>query len=287
MKEIIKYIRTERRISQQQFASELGVAFATVNRWEQGKTIPNELIQKSLYEYCKNYNIDLLNYIIDKYNGCLKKHSLNNQNYILFHGSKSGIINEILPISRRQCDFGKGFYMGTELLQPLKLICNYDNPKLYIVELDITNLNILHVPTNIEWALIVAYNRGKLEIINKKKLYDKYKHMFDLYDVIIGNIADDRIFFALDNFFEGSITDKGLIECLNTLQLGKQIVAITEKACRQIIVKDEIVLTKIELLCLQDIGENNRKKGIENANMICKKYRRDGKYFDEIIGGEE
>ena len=51
MKEIIKYIRIERGISQQQFADELGVAFATVNRWEQGKTKPNELVQKTLYEY--------------------------------------------------------------------------------------------------------------------------------------------------------------------------------------------------------------------------------------------
>lgn len=45
----------------------------------------------------------------------------------LYHGSKSGIKGEIAPLSREKCDFGKGFYMGTEETQPLTLICNYDN----------------------------------------------------------------------------------------------------------------------------------------------------------------
>ena len=49
MKDLVKYIRMSRRLSQQKFADELGVAFATVNRWEQGITVPNDLIQKSLF----------------------------------------------------------------------------------------------------------------------------------------------------------------------------------------------------------------------------------------------
>ena len=41
----------------------------------------------------------------------------------LFHGSKNGLNDKIQPISRSLCDFGKGFYMGTEQEQPLTLIC--------------------------------------------------------------------------------------------------------------------------------------------------------------------
>ena len=285
MKNIIKYIRSQRSISQQQFSEEIGVAFATVNRWEQGKTIPNDLIQKTIYQYCKSYNIDLLSYIIYKLNNQLLSFS-NGNNKVLYHGSKSGIVNEISPISRKQCDFGKGFYMGTEVLQPLTLICTYDNPSLYIVEIDLSDLKVLEIPPTIEWALTVAYHRGKLEIIKEEKLYNKYSQMFNNYDVIIGNIADDRMFYVLDNFFDGNITDKGLVECLSTLQLGQQVVAITKKACDKVIIKQEIKLTKLELLCLQDISEANRKKGIANANEICKKYRREGKFFDEILGDE-
>ncbi len=32
----------------------------------------------------------------------------------LYHGSKDGIRGTIAPISRDRCDFGKGFYMGTD-----------------------------------------------------------------------------------------------------------------------------------------------------------------------------
>ncbi|MCI8597874.1 MAG: DUF3990 domain-containing protein [Lachnospiraceae bacterium] len=32
----------------------------------------------------------------------------------LYHGSKSGIRGAISPISRERCDFGRGFYMGTD-----------------------------------------------------------------------------------------------------------------------------------------------------------------------------
>lgn len=34
---------------------------------------------------------------------------------------------------------------------------------------------------------------------------------------------------------------------------------------------------------LKEASEKNRQKGIEFANQICKDYRREGRYFDEII----
>ena len=60
----------------------------------------------------------------------------------LFHGSKNGIQGKIKPVSRELCDFGKGFYMGTEQEQPKTLICNYVNAAMYELELDTANLNI-------------------------------------------------------------------------------------------------------------------------------------------------
>lgn len=43
----------------------------------------------------------------------------------LYHGSKDRIRRAIAPVSRERCDFGKGFYMGTDRAQPLTLICNF------------------------------------------------------------------------------------------------------------------------------------------------------------------
>ena len=44
-------------------------------------------------------------------------------------------------------------------------------------------------------------------------------------------IANDRMFFVIDNFFIGNITDAALINSLSALELGKQYVAVTQKGC--------------------------------------------------------
>lgn len=53
----IKQIRQSAFLSQEAFAKELGVSFATVNRWEVGKTKPNYKTMKLLDEYCKRSQI--------------------------------------------------------------------------------------------------------------------------------------------------------------------------------------------------------------------------------------
>ena len=59
-----------------------------------------------------------------------------NEIITLYHGSKSGIRGAIAPISRKHCDFGKGFYMGTNRTQPLTLICNYPKAKIYTLSVE-------------------------------------------------------------------------------------------------------------------------------------------------------
>ena len=80
---------------------------------------------------------------------------------LLYHGSKSGLRGKIKPASRESCDFGKGFYMGTEKIQPQTLICNYENSVMYELVLDTSNLNVKEIPLEIDWALFVAFNRGE------------------------------------------------------------------------------------------------------------------------------
>ncbi|MDO4563862.1 MAG: helix-turn-helix transcriptional regulator [Clostridia bacterium] len=54
---IIK-LRSELRISQKELADELGVSCATVNRWENGRTVPNKMTMFVIREYCKRHGID-------------------------------------------------------------------------------------------------------------------------------------------------------------------------------------------------------------------------------------
>ena len=73
------------------------------------------------------------------------------------------------------------------------------------------------------------------------------------------------------------------IKSLSALQLGNQYVAVTQKACDTIHIEKEVPLLWMERQILKEASEKNRQKGIEFANQICKDYRREGRYFDEII----
>ena len=54
----IKSIRQQCFLSQEAFAKELGVSFATVNRWESGKTKPTYKTMKLIDDFCKNNRIE-------------------------------------------------------------------------------------------------------------------------------------------------------------------------------------------------------------------------------------
>lgn len=55
----LKYVRQKLNISQENLAKELGVSFATVNRWESGKFMPNYKALKAFEDFCKKNAIDL------------------------------------------------------------------------------------------------------------------------------------------------------------------------------------------------------------------------------------
>ena len=283
MKELIKKIRTSLNMSQTELAELLNISFATVNRWENGRAVPNKLAQSTLYELCKTNNVPLYDMVIEKIKSKADDIKIDENIVLLYHGSKSGIKGNIEPKSRSKCDFGKGFYMGTEPSQALTLICDYDKSKFYIVSVAVDELEILDVPVNLEWAMIVAYHRGRMEKIKGTELYNKYHDIANNKDMIVGSIADDRMFYVIDNFFLGNITDAALVNSLSALELGKQYVAITQKACDSVKIECEVELSYLERQFLKDVAEENREKGTSLANDICKNYRREGLFFDELL----
>lgn len=283
VQDLIKKIRSYMNMNQTEFAEQLNVTFATVNRWENGRALPNKLAQNRIYELCKEYDVPVYDMVLEKIEDASRSITLEQGRVLLYHGSKSGIEGDILLRSRKQCDFGAGFYMGTEPRQVLTLICDYESARFYIVSISVEDLDILDVPANLEWAMIVAYHRGRMEKIKGTPFYGKYQEMTQNKDLVIGSIANDRMFFVIDNFFVGNITDAALINSLSALELGKQYVAITQKGCDAVRIEKEVSISYLEKLCLKEKSEENRAKGSSLANDICKNYRREGLFFDEIL----
>ena len=56
-KDKVKYVRERLLLSQVDFAKELGVAFTTINWWENGARRPNYIMQRKFAEFCEGNQI--------------------------------------------------------------------------------------------------------------------------------------------------------------------------------------------------------------------------------------
>jgi hypothetical protein len=176
--------------------------------------------------------------------------------------------------------------MGTHPDQPLTLICDEAKPKFYNLAVDLNGLKVLNIEIGIDWAMLIAFYRGYMQGIEGTAIYNKYAHFADGYDMVVGYIANDRMYRVMTRFFDGEITDVALLHCLSVLELGKQYVAKTVKACKQITVLSEIELSKLEWKLIDERSIQRRQEAVERTNDILVQYRREGKFFDEILRGE-
>ena len=51
-------LRSERRLSQTQFAKELGVSYTSVNRWENGRSFPTKMMRLVICRYCEKHHLE-------------------------------------------------------------------------------------------------------------------------------------------------------------------------------------------------------------------------------------
>jgi DNA-binding transcriptional regulator YiaG len=57
--EQVKQLRKTLNLSQMELAERLSVSFSTVNRWENGHSVPSKLAIKSFQQFCDNAGIDV------------------------------------------------------------------------------------------------------------------------------------------------------------------------------------------------------------------------------------
>lgn len=56
---LIKCVRKELGLSQEQLARELNISFSTVNRWENRKTNPSQMAKEIFFKFCDTNNVDI------------------------------------------------------------------------------------------------------------------------------------------------------------------------------------------------------------------------------------
>ena len=204
----------------------------------------------------------------------------------LYHGSKAGIVGAIAPTSRSCCDFGRGFYMGSEPTQPMTLICRMEKPKFYTCEFDLSGLRVYRFEPTVEWAMFVAWNRGLMPEEFRTYYEKKFRPIADNHDVIVGKIANDRMVMVLDWFFGQFISDIGMLEALQALNLGDQYVCVTQTACDRVKIVDEKTLSPVECEHQLMRAKRQRELAFKAVDRIRLLHRKDGEGFFEIMERE-
>lgn len=184
----------------------------------------------------------------------------------LYHGSKTGIDGMIMPSSRQKCDFGSGFYMGTDPMQAKAIVSERRNPVFYELNLKLSQIpeEQILVLDGKEWMYHVLYNRGRLEELSGTKFYADIAQAEEGKDIVLGPIADDRMNPVIWAFTKGHVTDTVVMESMKCVNYGLQYVAKTQYTC-----------SCIEVIKAEHLTDKDREE--------CNKYRREQRYISDTV----
>ena len=147
---------------------------------------------------------------------------------LLYHGSNLAILKPRLIEQTRGLDFGSGFYLTTNELQAARfsdIVVNRRKngvPAVSVYEFDMRaaekELSILKFEgANSDWLKFITNNRLKT-------------YQGDIYDIVIGAVANDTVMPTIQAFLGGFINDEAALITLKTSKLVDQVCLKTEKA---------------------------------------------------------
>jgi len=268
------------KISQDKFASDIGISRITLNNWLSGKYNVSRRNINLIYEYAFKKGLQL-NKIKEQF---YFEDYIGKNDVLLFHGAKNTIEGNIdLEHNKGINDFGNGFYCGESLEQSAMFVASYEESTLYIIKFHAQGLKkyVFHVDR--DWMLSVAYFRGRLKEYEDTPVIQNIIHKLDNVHYIIAPIADNRMFEIIDQFIDGEITDEQCRHCLSATNLGNQYVFLSQEAINQITVLEKCYLAKSEKTYYMKSKEEGFKMNQDKVKLARKKYRNQGKYIEEIL----
>lgn len=274
-----KAIRDVLDISQKEFAKVLDTEQKTISNIESKDSYPSKTIVESAFTYAFKKDVK-----INKLKELLCRDNLSHNEKLLFHGSKGEIKGDIdVNFGRGNNDFGKGFYTGESYEQAVSFISTYDDPSVYFMSFDDSDLKCKRYSVDREWMMTIAYYRESLEEYENHPLIEKIIKESRDCDYIIAPIADNKMFETINEFIEGNLTDEQCKHCLAATNLGMQYVFLTEKAASRLKIVERCYVCDKEREYYKKNKEDYRKLGNDKVKLAKAQYRGIGKYIDEVL----
>lgn len=277
----LEYSKEILHLSDEKFSKLLGISRSTYNRWRNGSVFPEKPALEKVYSAIYSEGINLNRVYEDLYLSLEKGNSK-----LLLHGSKMGLKEEpSVAFSAAQKDFGKGFYTGESVNQAISFVSGYKSAVLYYFLLENTSkIKTVNFDVSIDWMILVAYFRGKIDAYKNSSVLKKALKKIENADLIIAPIADNTMYSVINEFIEGSITDKQCINCLSANRLGKQYVFLNDSVIRK-----NLKMLRKAYICEAEKKAYEKEKyeetsiGKTKVILAKRKYAGVGKYIEELL----
>lgn len=179
----------------------------------------------------------------------------------LFHGSRSIVRIPDLSMSRTDIDFGQGFYLSPNFITSAKWACRTATSYCNEYELTFENLKVHTFNLDKEWLDYVVRNRTE---------QTDTPSIFDEYDVLIGAIADDRLFHTVELYEDGFISADTAVKILNCMDYGLQYVLKTEKAIKNLTYEGHIKILGTEKTQLKKQFKEDSEESRNRTDRLLK-----------------
>ena len=278
--DVIKILRELLNLTQQELALKLCVQYELINRWENNKVVPENRNINMIYSFAFDNKI----YINNIYEQFYKEENTDENNVVLFHGAKEKISTKIdLNHSKKQNDFGIGFYLGESFYQAATYISYSKSNTIYSYVLNTCNLKIIKFDVDLRWMLAIAYYRGWIDDFKEHEIIKEIISEVESSDVVIAPIADNKMFDLIDEFVSGMTTDEQCKQALSATNLGFQYVIKTNKGLDQLNFLDEMFLCEKERNNYLSKRLESNKIGLDKVKIARIEYKNKGKYIGEIL----
>ena len=142
---------------------------------------------------------------------------------IVYHGTTDIIKKPDISFSKNNLDFGRGFYLTTYKEQAQKWAVRKASRSRKKAIVNIYELNI----NEKEYNVLKFKNADEewLEFICKCR---SGENVYNNYDIIIGNVADDDVFKTVDMYFKGLWDKERTIKELRYYKINDQICIVKQ-----------------------------------------------------------
>ena len=153
---------------------------------------------------------------------------------LVYHGSFMGISNPDVHHSNKYVDFGPGFYVTTFKEQAEKWARRKAARKH-----GKAIVNVYEMQENLSDLRVLLFENADGDWLDYVTACRKGEQVYQHYDVVVGNVADDDVFKSVDMYFRGFWDKERTLQELRYYKRNDQIAFITNEAITKVLMFKE------------------------------------------------